>query len=452
MKRIAAASVALLAACTWSNSLYQARHLSAEATRAERDQQPFQAQTLWGQVMVKAESAYARSPGGARGAEALWLAGHAAVHSRDCTRAVPKLAGALSAGGMHRPWSQQLLLELGVCEETLGGPTASSIFGLLAGSSTDPVVRHEAKLRQGHALVAQQDWQQVLIVLAGEDTLPARLDRATALAALGRTDDALAELGPPLAAADTAVRWADYLAAFAVRDSRATDSLLDRLLANPAYTGPQRAALMLSAAQAALSYDPQAADHRLRRLVESSVGVTRQNAGLMRYELRLTSAATPAELRGAVDSSRDVELSDGGFIARRIADRLRAAHALLAVNDSVPDGAPRGDLVMFALGELAHDSVGSAKLDGWFLRRLERGWPRSPYVAKAMLARAAIEPDSAATILVRVRALTDNPYVAAGGGGVAGRAELPRLEDSLGQFIAGFQAARPRQAVSPDRP
>lgn len=452
MKRVTVAAAVLLAACTWSNSLYQARHLSAEATRAERNAQPFQAQTLWGQVMVKAESAYARSPRGARGAEALWLAGHAAVHSRDCARAVPALSGALSAGGTHRRWSQQLLLELGICEETLGGPTASSIFGMLAASSTDPAVRHEAKLRQGHALVTQQDWQQALSVLAGEDTLPARLDRATALAALGRTDAALAELGPALAAADTSVRWADYLTAFAGRDSRATDSLLDGVLAMPALTTPQRNALLLAAAQAALAFDPVAADRRLRRLIAGSTGLVRQNALLMRYELQLTSAATPTALRGAVDSSREVDLSDGGFIARRIADRLRVAHTLLAVNDSVADGAPRGDLMMFALGELAQDSIGSPQLGGWFFDRLERGWPQSPYVAKAMLARAAIEPDSAAAITARARELTGSPYVAAGGGAVAGRAELPRLEDSLGQFIAGFWAARPRRPVATDRP
>src|ERR1019366_5150292 len=59
VKRVVLVGAALLVACTWSNSLYQARLLSNNALRAEREKQPGQAQRLWGQVIAPAESAYA---------------------------------------------------------------------------------------------------------------------------------------------------------------------------------------------------------------------------------------------------------------------------------------------------------------------------------------------------------------------------------------------------------
>lgn len=451
MKRLVIAGVGLLAACTWSNSLYQARLLSKNALRAERDKQPGQAQLLWGQVIVKAESAYARAPRGARGAEALWLAGHAAARTRDCVRAMPALEGALSAAP-HSPWEQQLLLELGACEETLGGPTAVSIYATLLALTNDPAVRRQARLRQGHVLVLQGNWELALATLAGEDTLPARLDRATAFAQLGRTDQALAELSPALAGSDASVPWVGYLETFAVHNSAATDSLLDRVLVFSTLAAERRSALILAAARAALAYDPAAADRRLRLLDSRSGGGAVSEGRLLQQQLRLTRPTTPSELRGPVDSIAAVDLSDAGFGARRLAELARYAGLLLSKNDSTVAGAPRGDLTMFALGELARDSLGAPRLGGWFFARLERDWPQSPYTAKALIARAPLEPDSADALLARVRRLTTNPYVVAANGDIAGRVQVPRLEDSLSRFIARLWLAKPLGTAAPDRP
>ena len=451
MNRLVIAAVGLLAACTWSNSLYQARLLSKNALRAERDRQPGQAQLLWGQVIVKAESAYARAPHGARGAEALWLAGHAAARTHDCARAVPALQGALSAAS-HSPWQQQLLLELGACEEALGGPAAASIYAMLLAMTTDPAVRREGRLRQGHALLLQGNWDLALATLAGEDSLPARLDRATAFAQLGRTDRALAELSPALAASDSSVRWVDYIETFAVHNSAAADSLLDRVLGFPTLSVAGRSALILAAARAALAYDPAAADRRLRRLDLGSGGGAAGEGGMLQQQLRLTRPTTPSELRGPVDAIAAVDLADAGFAGRRLADLVRYGRQLLGKNDSTAAGAARGDLIMFALGELARDSLRAPRLGAWFFARLERDWPQSPYAAKALLARGPLEPDSADALLARVRRLPTNPYVAAANGDVAGRVQVPRLEDSLNRFIARLWVAKPLGTAVPERP
>lgn len=450
MRRLVLAGVALLAACTWSNSLYEARALTRDAQRAERDRQPGQARTLWGQVIFKAQTAYARSPQGARGAEALWLEGHAAARIGDCTSAVPALHAAFSAAA-HSPWEQQLLLELGECEEALGEPTAPSIYGTLLAVATDPTIRREARIHQGHVLVLRRDWELALSALGTEDSLPARRDRATALAELGRTDQALAELAPDLAASDSAVKWLAYIDIFAVRNSATTDALLERLLAFPKLSPARRFTFIMEAAQAAMLYDPEGAARRLQRL-ETSAGPVPQQVLLLQQQLRLSRPTTPAELRGPVDSISVGDLSDASFAQRHLADLLRYGRLLIGKNDSTVAGAPRGDLTMFALGEMARDSLGAPRLGAWYFGRLEREWPQSPYSGKALFARLPLEPDSTAVLMVRLRGQSANPYVAAANGDAAGAVQLPRLEDSLSTFIARLWASVPRGGTASDRP
>jgi hypothetical protein len=344
------------------------------------------------------------------------------------------------------------LLDLAACEETLGDPSAVSIYAMLLAITTDPTIRREARIHQGHVLVLLGNWEDALSALADEDSFPARLDRATALAQLGRTDRALAELAPALAAADTSVRWVGYLGLLASHDSHATDSLLGRLLAFPRLPDARRAAWILATTTpAAMAFDPAAADRRLQRLAVAA-GAGAEQARLLRDQLRLTNPATPSDLRGSVDAIAGIDLSDGGFTARHLMDLLRYGRMLLAQNDSTVAGTPHGDLTMFALGELARDSLGAPRLGGWFFARLERQWPQSPYIAKALFARAALEPDSTEVLMRRARAMTSNPYVAAANGDAAGWVQLPRLEDSLGRFIVRLWATQPRSATSSERP
>jgi hypothetical protein len=450
VRRLAVLAVASLAACAWSNSLYQARTLAHAAEQAERDHQPGLARNLWGQVSDKAQMAYTRSPGGARGAEALWLEGHAAVRAGDCRSAVPALHAAFSAS-VHARWEQQLLLELGECEETLGEPTAVSIYQTLLTITNDPAIRREARMHQGHVLVAEGDWERGVTALEGEDSFPARRDRAMALAQLGRTDQALIALGPDLAASDTAVRWLSYIDIFAVRNSAATDRLLDRIVAFPTWSAPRRAAFTMEAAQAAMVYDPDAAARRLQRLVPPG-GAAPTQVLLLQQQLRLSRPGTPSELRGPADSIVVGDLSDAPPALRRLADLLGFARLLIAKNDSIVPGAPRGDLTIFALGEIARDSLAAPRLSAWYFARVEREWPQSPYVGKALFARIPLEPDSSEVLLARLRRLSSNPYVVAANGDAAGAVQLPRLEDSLSTFVAKLWASVPRGAAALDRP
>ena len=243
------------------------------------------------------------------------------------------------------------------CEETLGEPTAVSIYLVtLLTITRDPAIRREARMHEGHVLVAQGDWERAVAALEGEDSFPARRDRAMALAQLGRTDQALIALEPDLAASDTTVRWLSYVDVFAVRNSAATDRLLDRIVAFPNWPAPRRAAFAMEAAQAAMAYDPDAAARRLQRLVSPGRAAPPQVL-VLQQQLRLSRPGTPSELRGPADSIVVGDLGDATFALRRVADLLGFARLLIAKNDSIAPGAPRGDLTIFALGEIARDPL-----------------------------------------------------------------------------------------------
>lgn len=442
MRRVTIVGLLLLAGCAWSNSLYQARALSKSAAQAERENRPADARQLWGQVVVKGDSAYARAPQGTRGAEALWLAGHAAAKTNDCPRAIPRLQGAMSAGP-YAAWRQQLLFELALCEEPLGGPTAASLYTTLIASSSDPDILRRARLRLGHSLVLREAWPDALTALGNDDTLPARLDRAMALAALGRGNSALAELALPLARADTSVRWLGFIEMLAARDTPAADSLLNRVLAFRNVPSEQQSRWLLAGARAALTTDPAATDRRLRQLLTQPPGFSVSDGRVLQGQLSLLRAATVPALRVAVDSLATGDLSDAGATARALGDQLRIARELIARNDAVNPGAPTGDLTMFGLAEFARDSLGSTRLAAWFFARLEQYWPRSAYLGKALMARAPLEPDSATQLLVRLRVLGASPYVSAANGELAGAIRVTQLEDSLGRFVDRMWVKRP---------
>ncbi len=436
MTRAAPLLVALLVGCAWSNSLYQARSLSNEAARDEREHRPGDAQSLWGQVTVKAESAYARSPHGQRGAEALWLVGHGQARSGDCLQGAPSLQRALLVDP-DAPWRQELLLELAQCQTTNRDPAAVSTFAALIRHVTDSAIRRAAHLREGHLLVQLGQWREALAVLEHDDTMPARFDRATALAELGETGPALAELHPALAAGDTTVHWDTYVEIFAAHGTGGTDSLLTQLSTLPHVTVTTRGAWLLAAGTASADRDTVASNRWLRQLAALPGDHDRSvvDGAMLRLQLGMTRARSLAQLARALDTVRAAgALPLGSLVAARVEDIARVARFVVASNDSIQDGAPLGDLRLLLLAGFTRDSLDSPAISSEMLGRLERGWPQSPYLGKALLARISLQPDSAVALVDRFRQLTGNAYVDATSGDVGARLRVAHLEDSLGEF------------------
>jgi len=192
MRRCAIAAALIVAGCTWSNSLYQARSLSGEAARAARGGRPSEAEGLWNQAAVKAESALARTPRGKRGAEARWLLGRALGRVHNCDRGRPYLENSL-ADAPDAKWGEALQLELARCVELVDTVRAAALFSALS-QSRDATTRLEAREGAGRDLLATGKPEAALAMLTGVESSDARLDRAVALAMLDRSDSAFTEV------------------------------------------------------------------------------------------------------------------------------------------------------------------------------------------------------------------------------------------------------------------
>lgn len=430
MRRLALGLLLLTGGCTWSNSLYQARRLAGEAERAEREDRPFDAEGYWGQATVKAESAFVRRPDGRAGAEALWVQGRAAARRRDCLAAINAFDGARVLLP-DAPWNESLLLELGRCREQVGDARAAEQYAALL-ASTDPARRREATLRAGHLAVGGGRWADALSLLAGEDTASARIDRAVALAALDRTDDALVEVEPLLQRADSAVAWAPLVRLLAQQDSEDAERFLARLMAQPTASDARRAAWLLAGVQGALTHDPAVAERRFEALVKLPPSSLVGEGRLLIAEHRVAQAASMDGLRSAIAALGSLA-EGGGLAAIRIGDLRRLGGRMVSEYDSLTAGVGTGDLMLFALAEEARDSLKAPVLAGSLLLRLERDWPASPFLPKSLMVRMALAPDSAETLRVRLQQFGSSPYL----GFTRGERD-PRfavLEDSLASFL-----------------
>jgi len=205
MRYLLLAILALTTACSWSNSLYHARRLSGSALKAEREERSFEAGSLWGRAAVKADSAFARSPEGSRGAEALWLRGRALAHMGSCDRGMPLLERS-QVSLPDAGWGDDLTLELARCRLALGDPilTIELLQPLLQNSSGR--VRDAAREVSGRAMLAMGDWDDALQLMASDDSREGEWLRAMALARLGQDTAALGLLEPRIEQADTLTR------------------------------------------------------------------------------------------------------------------------------------------------------------------------------------------------------------------------------------------------------
>ncbi|MBL0177842.1 MAG: hypothetical protein IPP98_01785 [Gemmatimonadetes bacterium] len=423
--------VVLLSGCTWSNSLYQARRLAAEGEAAARNGQAFEAQRAWDLAGVKADSAYARAHGVGRGAaEALWVRGRSEARRPDCPAAIATLDQALIALP-NAPWREGLLLELGRCRAAMGDPSAGAHFAELL-QSRDPARRREAHLRAGHLAVQEQRWNEALTLLAGEDTASARVDRAVALSALGRTDEALQVVAPLLLVADSTVAWEPLVRHFAAHSTADADRFLERLSAQPTANDVRRSAWLFAAIDAGLPVDPVAAERHFQSLVRLPASRSVNEGRLRIAEYRVGQATSMRGLQSALDALGNLG-TGSGLAAARIAELQRIGGQMVAEHDSLVVGKGAGDLTLFALAEVARDSLRAPALASSLWWQLEQGWPASPFVPKALMARMAIVPDSTEALRGRLVAMTASPYLAFARGENDPR--FVQLEDSLGDFI-----------------
>ena len=437
MRRSVMAAVLVLAGCTWSNSLYQARSLSGDAARAARGGRPSEAEGLWNQAAVKAESALARAPHGKRGAEARWLLGRALGRVHDCERGRPYLENSF-ADVPDAKWTEALQLELARCVELVDTVRAATLFSALS-QSRDAATRLEARESAGRDLVAIGRPEEALALLSGAESFAARLDRAVALAMLGRSDSSFAEVRLLLESSDAPAGWERLVEVLAGTSTDAVDRLIVLLAAKPGQLGQDGNNWRLAALRGTRLDDTVAFRRRLLQLLAGKPGTALARGRLLAAERAVGRSASMAELVRLRDSLSQLPVPEGDFLVARTWSHLQFLLGRMTDDSGRRvDGATQGDLLTFALAELARDSLHAPRLSAALFARVEAGWPASPYVPKSMFARIWLQPDSADAIRSRVARYRSSPYLAYLSG--TDDSAYRQLEDSLAKFVRALAA------------
>lgn len=444
---------ALSAGCAYYNGLYNANAFAHRAEKAEREGRTLDAQSLWGQVAVKAETVLARHPRSKWATEARFLQGKSLERLGDCGAAVGPLGRVVSEGAESR-FVEEAALRLSACMVTLGDLEAAGFAVVRLVDDPDPARRAEARWRAGLAYRHAGRAVEAVPLLQGSTRPEARGELAAALADAGRPAEGMALADSLLAVGDTLAPWGAIVAAIGRVDTLGASALLDRILSARAPSPDSGASWLTTDARRLLPRD--------------------EARGLDRFEAAYAYASTRSTgvdarifgLRHRLGSTTDLSLLDTiplllAEIEPSAGDAMMRARQLVVVaasvklrHDSLVVSAPEGDLRGFLLGEALRDSVHAPRLAAQVWRRVLAERPESPYAPKLLLAIAATDrsfADTAAALLAGRYAASPYVVVLSGQGDPMFRV----LEDSLGRFAARRAAssrAPARPATRTDRP
>ncbi len=434
-----------LCGCAYYNGMYNANRLAHSAEKAEREGRTLEANGLWGQVAVKAESVVTRHPRSRWADDALLLRGRALQRLGDCGAAQAPLERLLGTSSDSRLIEEATYL-LGRCHETLGDPAAAGeMFSRLI-SSSDHERRLEALYQRGRALRLEGRYEEALVLLDQTAEPRAVGERATALVGLRRLAESAPLIDSLIVQGDTTAPWDSLLSILGRQDPAAASALVDRLVALERAPPALKSRWLMNDGIRLYAARPDRGAARLdeaaRVGAESKAGV---EARLVSLELALTKLEDEARL-GEV-ANRLLELSElGGQASARAFQLLQVANRVKAAADSATGVAPQGDLRLFLAAELARDSLRAAKYAARLFHRTASLWPGSPYAPKALLAQALLDSLVADSLLLLVRErYPESPYLAILRG--EDSPSYRQLEDSLRVFAASIGAPARRRVV-----
>jgi predicted negative regulator of RcsB-dependent stress response len=417
----------ILIGCAYYNGLYNANRLAKEADKAERQGRRGEAQSLWAQVAVKAESVATRYPESQYRDDAQLLRGRALSRIGDCRNAVVPLNAALSSSEDEGLRAEAGLL-LGRCHLELGQP--DSAWELLSDlmEHPDSSVTSRALLWRGRAAMARGRADDALADLRRTTEPEAFFDRSGAFAELGRIQEAAAVLDSARAFPYDEAQWSAVLTRVAVVDPSAASALVDSLLARSDLTQGEQGRLLMADGVRWESVDPRYASARFADAV-SAAGDS--------LEGRLATAhLAMGEIRMTDDLERVTELTDElGSLMFEGGEVISLAGRFAAILDdiviAVDVAAPRHpDLVIFRRAEEARDSLSAGPLATRLFLLVAERYPTSVIAPKALLAAADARPALSDSVLrVLRRRYPDSPYTRAFAGDF--RPEYSRIEDSL---------------------
>ncbi|NNG16573.1 MAG: tetratricopeptide repeat protein [Gemmatimonadales bacterium] len=442
--------LALGAGCAYFNGMYNANRLANQAEKAEREGRPFEADGLWAQAAVRAESVLVHHPKSKWADDAMVHRGRAYKKRGDCATAISSLREAIYTSPDPALVEQAALL-LGECQLELGSFFAAEAALRPALESGDSLTRRRARLNQALALTRAGRYEAALDIYEDLEDSTSDQTRILALSGAGSLGHAVALADSLMARNDSTVEWDSLLAIMRRRDLAAASALTDRLIEIPGVDAEIKARWLLEDGERLLQVDSARAKERLR--MASETGEEGTDAGsrarLALARLQLAAVREVSELSTLEPSL--VELREFGRSAGFQAGQLLTEIERVRQADSVRADTPQGDLETFLAAERTRDALGAPALASRMFQRLVETWPESPYAPKAVLALADLQPVLAPALRQLLMAgYAESPYVA-----VLSGEDLPAyrsLEDSLRSFIALRSAPPEPERARPAQP
>ena len=458
MKRLAWLGVLLgLSGCAYYNGMYNANRLAKQAEKAQRSGRTFEAQTFWSQAEVRADSVIARHPTSPYVDDAELIRGKAMISRGDCRQAIPALEVASLSQDSPKVAEQATVL-LGQCRLETGDLDGADRAFVALLDSPDSMIRSAAALQHGRALLASGEYQAALEAVA---SLPAALAdpvRAAAYAGLGRVEEAEPLIAEALDEQNLTLGWDSVLAGIGRVDVGEASRLTSQVVALPNLPTEQRDRLLTADGVRLLPTNPDSGLARLHTAASARpVTDASLHARLVVSQYIMGQAAAMADLERAREGLESLSEIGGPNSIRALA-YLRALDRVKHYADSVPAGAPEGDLATFVVAETVRDSLTAPRIAEELFAAVPAGWPTSPYAPKALLALAALLPQSADSIhAVLETSYAGSPYLALVAGDVTPAALA--LEDSLAAYTTkavpssqanpGARRAAPAGAAKP---
>jgi tetratricopeptide (TPR) repeat protein len=443
-----------LPGCVYYNGMYNANRLARAAEKAEREGRTFEANSLWGQVGVKADTVLARHSDSKWADNARLLRGKSYQRLGDCNSAVTVLRELLVTS------SDSLLTEegaflLGRCYQTLGNAEEASYAFQRLVNSADPARRKEALYHYGRSLRMGGRYPEALEFLSRSDDPRSAGERAAALAGIGRIDESIVVAESLIVAGDTTAPWDSLLALIGRQDMPRASALTDRLITSLPSTPVQQAGWAYADGERLIRVDPPAGERRLNQSIQlSSDGPFAAHSRLLFLRIRMARLESIDSLR-AIRTDLDDMLQSGGSTGLQLGRYMRISSMVLDAADSVTAGGSSPDLRLFLAAELTRDSLEMPRLASVLWQRIVSEYQASPYAAKAWLALGALDSSSAdSTEAVLTTRYPDNPYYLASRGEDA--PGFAALEDSLFQFAMvmrrAIRATTPTRQQAPASP
>lgn len=430
----------LLTGCVYYNGMYNANRLAKQAKKAQREGRTFQAQGYWAQAEVRADTVIARYPDSKWADDAQLIRGEAMVSRGDCPGAIPALEQATLSQDSPEVVQQAQIL-LGGCRLKEGNLSAADrAFSSLL-ESPDSSVRRMARINHARILRLDGQCQAAIEALDGLDGAQPDAERAICYSVLGDVAAARPLLDQALARGDTTFAWGVALAGVGRVDPGLASSYTSAVVAIPGLRTEERDGLLVADGVRLL---PVNADSGLARLRAAAAANPVTDNSLL---ARLTIARYllgQAETVPALETARPelTPLSEfGGVSAIAALNYLRVLDRAQRYLDSVPPGAPRGDLATFMLAESIRDGLPAPRVAAQLFASIPTYWPESPYAPKALLALAGLQPDNAEMIIHAMECVyPGNPYLLLAEGEVT--PAVLALEDSLQNYTGGAGAGQ----------